>query len=135
MLQNYNQVPYPWAAIRRDKFGPINRHLPDASNFSRDCATVYGPSGLADPGSAIVGVSKCRESSLNLLVGVRLPRRSKKTQRFTTRAGVKTVLHPLRRNIDDMHRPVALAGDKQFVAAERHVHRLASDLDGDLPAE
>jgi hypothetical protein len=28
-----------------------------------------------------------------------------------------------------MHRAVALAGDEQFVAAERHVHRLAADLD------
>src|ERR1700730_9096197 len=42
---------------------------------------------------------------------------------------------PARRNIDDMHRPVALAGDEQIVAVERHVHGLMSDLDRGLPAE
>src|SRR5262249_47487381 len=36
------------------------------------------------------------------------------------------------RNVDDVHRPVALAGNKQLVAAKRHVHRLAADLDGGL---
>jgi hypothetical protein len=34
-----------------------------------------------------------------------------------------------------VHRPVALAGNKQLVAAKRHVHRLAADLDGGLLAE
>ena len=32
-----------------------------------------------------------------------------------------------------MHRAVALAGHEQFIAAERHVHRLAPDLDLTTP--
>src|SRR5258705_1021722 len=61
--------------------------------------------------------------------------RLKKGQRLAARAGLETVLHPPRWNIDDVHRPVALAGDEQFVAAERHVHWLTADPDGMLVAE
>src|SRR3954451_23014617 len=60
---------------------------------------------------------------------------SEKTQRLAALAGVETVLHPSRRNVDDVHRPVALAGHEQLVTAERHVHGLAADLDGALVTE
>jgi len=38
-------------------------------------------------------------------------------------------------NIDDVDGPVTLAGDEQFFATERHVHRLTADLDRGLLAE
>jgi hypothetical protein len=59
----------------------------------------------------------------------------KKAQRFATRAGVEALLVPPRPNVDDVHRPVALSGDEQFVAAECHVHWLIADLDGGLLAK
>src|SRR6266567_2386187 len=60
---------------------------------------------------------------------------SEESQRLAAGAGLEVVLDPARRNIDDMHRSVTLAGDEQFVAAERHVHWLMSDLDRGLLAE
>src|SRR5580700_2374815 len=50
---------------------------------------------------------------------------SEEPHRLAARAGLEAALGALAWNIDDVHRAVALAGDEQFVAAERHVHRLA----------
>src|SRR5581483_3969147 len=60
---------------------------------------------------------------------------SEKPQRLTAGAGLKARLVTAVRNIDDVHRAVALAGDEQLVAVERHVHRLAADLDRGLLAK
>ena len=51
-----------------------------------------------------------------------------KSERFAARAGREAALPCSRRNVDDMHRAVALAADEQLIAPERHVHRLAADL-------
>src|SRR5262245_21239955 len=63
------------------------------------------------------------------------PRRSKEAQRLAARAGLEAHLVLARRNVDDVDRSVALAGDEQLVAVECHVHGLAADLDGGLLAE
>src|SRR5205085_9756648 len=60
---------------------------------------------------------------------------SEKSQRFAAGPGAKAVFPRPRRDIDDMHRAIALAGDEEFAAAKRHVHRLAANLDGSLAAE
>src|SRR6185437_16902164 len=52
--------------------------------------------------------------------------------RLAALAGLEARLVPLVRNVDHMHRAIALAGHEQFVAMERHVHRLAADLDRGL---
>src|SRR5579863_9475256 len=56
----------------------------------------------------------------------------KKAHRFTAGAGAEAALGPPVRNVDDVHGAVALAGNEQFVAAERHVHWLRADLDRGL---
>src|SRR6185437_81390 len=58
-----------------------------------------------------------------------------KAQRLAALAGLEARLVAPPRNVDDVHGPVALAGDEQLVAVERHVHGLLADLDGGLPAE
>ena len=58
-----------------------------------------------------------------------------KPKGFTARAGAELVLCKLLRNIDDMNRPVTLAGNEQFVTAECHVHRLTANLDRGLLPE
>jgi hypothetical protein len=52
-----------------------------------------------------------------------------KTKGFTARAGAEAVLCAPLWNIDDVHGTVTLAGNEQFVTAERHVHRLIANLD------
>src|SRR5262249_1924539 len=64
-----------------------------------------------------------------------IARRSEEAQRLAARAGLEARLVLARRNVDDVDRSIALAGDEQFVAVERHVHGLAADLDGGLIAE
>ena len=49
-------------------------------------------------------------------------------ERLAALAGLEARLVPPVRNIDHMHRAVALAGHEQFVAVERHVHRLLPTL-------
>src|SRR5580658_10620304 len=61
--------------------------------------------------------------------------RLKKADGFAAGTGLEAALGAAPRNIDDMHGAVTLAGDEQFVAAERHVHRLRADLDRGLLAE
>src|SRR5690242_835130 len=56
-------------------------------------------------------------------------------ERLAPRAGLEGRLDAPVGDVDHVHRAVALAGDEQLVAAERHVHRLAADLDGGLRAE
>src|SRR6478752_6407632 len=58
-----------------------------------------------------------------------------KSHGFAPATHLKALLHAPASNIDDMHRSVALATDGQLFAAERKIHRLASDLHGELIAE
>src|ERR1700752_5272442 len=60
---------------------------------------------------------------------------SEKPERLAACPGREARLDLARRDVDDMHRAVALAGDQERVAAKHHVHRLAADLDGGLLAE
>src|SRR6266849_7458973 len=60
---------------------------------------------------------------------------SEEPERLAPRARLETPLRPPLRNIDHVHRAVALAADEELVAAKRHVHGLAADLDGGLRAE
>src|SRR5262245_25366324 len=53
-------------------------------------------------------------------------------ERLAADAGVKALFCAPVWDVDDVHRAVALSGDEQFVAVERHVHRLITDLDGRL---
>jgi len=61
--------------------------------------------------------------------------RLKEAERLAAGAGLEAVLDARLRDIDHVHRAVALARNEQFVAAERHVHRLAADLDRGLLAK
>src|SRR6516162_6763856 len=54
---------------------------------------------------------------------------------FAAGAGLEALLMSPVRNIDDVHGAVALAGDEQLVAVERHIHGLRADLDRGLLAE
>jgi len=58
-----------------------------------------------------------------------------KPQRLAARPAGKARLPLARRDVDHMHRAVALAADEQFVLAVDHVHRLVADLDRGLGAE
>src|SRR5262249_61125167 len=60
---------------------------------------------------------------------------AEKADALAARAGAEAVLRPAFDHIDDVDGPVALASDKQFVTAERHIHRLAADLDRGLLPE
>src|SRR5271170_694866 len=59
----------------------------------------------------------------------------KEPNRLASRAGLEARFGAAVRDVDDMDRTVALAGDEQFVAAERHVHGLRADPDGGLLPE
>jgi hypothetical protein len=54
---------------------------------------------------------------------------------FAPSTRLKPLPHAPALNIDDMHRSIALATDEQLFAAERKIHRLASDSHGELIAE
>src|SRR5262245_63981939 len=58
-----------------------------------------------------------------------------KAKRFTACAGAEAVFCAPLWNIDDVHGPVTLAGNEQFVTAECHVHRLMTNLDRGLMPE
>ena len=58
-----------------------------------------------------------------------------KPDRFAAGSGIEALLVPPVRDVDDMHRAIALAADEQFVAAEGKVHRLIADRDRGLRAE
>src|SRR5262245_65380491 len=60
---------------------------------------------------------------------------SEKADALAARAGAEAVLRPPFDHVDDVDGPVALASDKQFVTAKRHIHRLATDLDRGLLPE
>src|SRR4051794_22181398 len=60
---------------------------------------------------------------------------SEKSHRLATGAALEARLVLPVRDVDHMHRAVALTRHEQFVAVERHVHRLAADLDGGLLLE
>jgi hypothetical protein len=51
-----------------------------------------------------------------------------KPQRLAALAGLEVRLVAPCRNIDQVYRAVALAGDEQLVAVKRHVHGMLADL-------
>src|SRR3974377_980768 len=59
----------------------------------------------------------------------------KEAERLAAHTGAEAVLPSPPRNIDHVHRAVALASDEQFVLAECHVHGLMADLDCGLLLE
>src|SRR5579862_5123369 len=60
---------------------------------------------------------------------------SEKADGFAAGTGVKALFDTPVRDIDHVYGAIALAGDKQLIAAKRHVHRLRPDLDRGLLAE
>src|SRR5438132_7683048 len=62
-------------------------------------------------------------------------RRSEKSQRLAAGAGAEARLDASSGDADDVHGAVALAGNKQFLAAERHVHGLLAHRDRRLAAK
>src|ERR1700729_3481554 len=108
------------AAQARTMAGTENR-MRTVSERERALASIL-------PYHIIFTLSSCRTQ-----FGIRL--RLKKADGFAAGAGLEAALGAAAGNIDDVHGAVALAGDEQFVAAERHVHRLRADLDRGLLAE
>jgi hypothetical protein len=72
---------------------------------------------------------------ISYAVRVDRPYALEKPKGFTARARAEAMLCAPLRNIDDVNRPVTLAGNEQFVTAECHVHRLTANLDCGLPPE
>jgi hypothetical protein len=55
-----------------------------------------------------------------------------KAKRFAAHTSTEAMLCASLWNIDDVHGPITLAGNEQFVTAECHVHRLTANLDRGL---
>src|SRR3984885_3251037 len=93
--------------------------------------------------NSVPGILAPEQAPLHLCNTAREPREFavttatalEKADGFAAGAGLEAAFGAPVRNIDDMHRAVALAGDEQFVAAECHVHRLRADLDRGLLAK